>query len=245
MSSRILVALAASVWISLVGSAGTATAQNRARPAARRPAAEERSFLGDFRTIHECLERVARDQGLTMQFSGNGSSWFGHGSNERIEIVADQSRFPFLGNRVIAQLGRPVIVPNLRIGGEARKVELDLDTGALKGPDGGDFKDWEIKNIQIHFTLRRAEDGESCQLILAKSFPDQRIKVSVVERRQGGRAFSRELLAAVESKLKLAAKLSAARKKRRGESDKKGSDPKAKEPVPATADRPKALGSPG
>ena len=38
---------------------------------------EERSFLADFRTLYECLERVARDDGLIVNFRAISMRWPG------------------------------------------------------------------------------------------------------------------------------------------------------------------------
>ena len=82
------------------------------------------------------------------------------------------------------------------------------------GPDGVAFKDLQIRKVELHLTLTRPDTEESYRVILARKFPDRRIKASIVSEEEDRRPVLRDLLASLESKLKLAAKLREARKRR-------------------------------
>jgi hypothetical protein len=247
MASRISPASAALGLLSLFGAAGTAEAQGPAGRAADVPIVAESGFLTDFHTIYECLERVALDDGLSIQFRGTGSGWRRRGPLDGpFLIVADEQRFPFLRDGVLRRDVRRVPGQDAK-GGEWRKIEVDLDTGELTGPEGVDLKGLEMTSLRLHFTLKRTINDEPCQVELAREYSDKHIKVSISKGGEDGRAFSRDLMASLESKLILASKLREARKKaRHGEQrEKRGSERKEGEPMPTSPERPKSPGAPG
>jgi hypothetical protein len=250
MSFRIVLIRAAFGLLLVVGAADTAGAQVRVGRRADLAILDERSFLADFRTIYECLERVLRDDGLAIEFSGSGSSWSfsgsGGGANQAFVVVADERKFPLLKDRALAHLAGHIPGPNPN-GAEPRKVVLDLDTGELTSPEGVDVSGWRITRLQLHVTLTQPGAKESCHINVAREFPGQHIKVSISGRPKDGEDSRRDLLPSLESKLKLASKLSEAKKKaRRAEhQEMRASDPKANGPMPTSPEKPRSLGSPG
>ena len=70
--------------------------------AADAPFVEERSFVSDIRTMYECIERMARDNGLTVVYTGGGGTWKSQSwkveTKERLAIVAERQKLPFLGD---------------------------------------------------------------------------------------------------------------------------------------------------
>jgi hypothetical protein len=100
------------------------------------------------------------------------------------------------------------------------EIFVNIETGELMGPEGVAFKDLQIPMVELRLTLTRP-DKEPYLVILAREFPDRRIKASIVRvkalivnEEEDTRAVLRDLLASLESKLKLAAKLREARKRR-------------------------------
>jgi hypothetical protein len=225
--SRIVFASAVSGWISLVGGVGGAWAQGRPWHLAADPTMAERTYLADYCTIYEGLERVALDGGLAIKLSGMGSAWETLGglemrAKELFAVVADEQKFPFLGSGLdshFCYIGRFLDDRPLddRRRSELRKIRLDLDTGDLRGPDGVDLEGLRILRVKLTFTLMSEAGAEVCKIHVHRKFPDKQLKVSISSRRNDMQASCRDLLASLESKLELASKLRQAKEKRRRE----------------------------
>ena len=167
-----------------------------------------RSFLADFRTLYECLERVARDDGLIVNFRSITMQWPGEKDSE---VLWYERSFPSQERRILGHL-----VPRTLSDSHGHtKIFFNIETGELMGPDGIAFKDLQIRMVRLSLTLMRPDTKELYRVILAREFPDRRIKTSIDSEDLDRRAVLRDLLASLESKLKLAAKLREARKRRR------------------------------
>ncbi len=234
MPSRTVLAWAASGWLLLVGAAGTADAQRKRVDMVVRPPMAERRFLADYCTISDCLARVARDDGFTIIESAGGSAWDGMRFQERAKelfaIVADEQKFPFLGDdqrRRFCYIGRAVENRELS---DLRRIKLDLDTGELTGPDGVDLEGLRILRVRLAFTLTSSAGVEVCKVNVDREFPEKQVNVSLRSEQEEGRDLCRDLLNSLESKLKLASRLKDAKKARRPQ--EKVKEPPPKEPGP-------------
>jgi hypothetical protein len=232
MPSRTVPTCAAFGWLLLVGAAGTADAQRKRVDFIVRPPMAQRRFLADYCTIADCLERVAHDEGLAIEESAGGSAWDGIRFQERAKelfaVVADEQKFPFLGDGQRSRfcyIGRAV---ESRALSELRRIKVDLDTGKLTGPAGVDLEGLRIVSVRLTFTLRSREGVEVCEVHVDREFPDQRVNVSLRTEREQGPDLCRDLLDSLESKLRLASRLKAARKARRA--DEQVSEPMPKKP---------------
>jgi hypothetical protein len=77
------------------GTGGTARGQGKAAPAADLETIELRSFQTDFRTLYECLERVARDRNLGLERTGGGWGLGAVRMKERFALVVDKEKLSF------------------------------------------------------------------------------------------------------------------------------------------------------
>jgi len=207
MESRAVLTWAACGSLFLLVADGTTRGQDKVRQWCDEEITEERAFLADFRTLYECLERVARDDGLIVNFRAIAMKWPGE---EDSEVLWYERSFPSQERRILAHL-----VPRTLSDSHGHtEIFFNIETGELMGPEGVAFKDLQIRRVQLRLTLTRPDTKESYRVILAREFPDRRIKASIVSEEEERRAVLRDLLASLESKLKLAAKLREARKRR-------------------------------
>jgi hypothetical protein len=213
MKSRAVLTWAACASILLLVADGTTRGQERVRQWFDDDITEERSFLADFRTLYECLERVARDDGLIVNFRSIAIKWPGQ---EGSEVLWFEQSFPSQDRRVLAH-GAPRTLSDSH---GHTEIFFNIETGELMGPEGVAFKDLQIRRVTLRLTLTRP-DKEPYRVILAREFPDRRIKASIVRIKSSiaseeldRRAVLRDLLASLESKLKLATQLREARKRR-------------------------------
>jgi hypothetical protein len=213
MESRAVLTWAACASLVLLVADGTTRGQGNARQWFDEDITEERSFLADFRTLYECLERVARDDGLIVNFRSITMQWPGEKDSQ---VSWHERSFPSQERRILAH-GVPRTLSDSH---GHTEIFFNIETGELMGPEGVPFKDLQIRRVELHLTLTRP-DKEPYLVILAREFPDRRIKASIVRikasivsEEEDKRAVLRDLLASLESKLKLAAKLREARKRR-------------------------------
>ncbi len=191
-------------------------------------AGDERAFLTDFLTLHDCIERVAREGGLGIELNGIGSSWdaprWKTMRMEPIDVVVDQQKFPFLtGDRTsfVSRLGRRSNAKLL----DLPIVKLDLDTGELTGPENVDLRDVRILRVRVHLVLTRRRDNSVYKIDLSRSYPGKEIRVSIASTRKDQQAFFCDFLNELELKVKLATILREARKKREAnQTGKQGRD---------------------
>jgi hypothetical protein len=179
----------------------------------RPPIYDVRSFETDFRTLHECLARVARDQGLKIQQSGGGFGGaavrkdFNYGA-EGYRIVPDREKLPFLKSQHSL-----MFVIGTEFDDQTPTLKLDPDTGELtilKGMDIG----VNVSQIMIHFFLKDEKSKVICEVELVRKYSEKGIKVLLTSPEKDGRAKCREIMTSIESKMKLASRLKEAKKKR-------------------------------
>jgi hypothetical protein len=207
MESRDVLTWAAWAALFLVVADGTTRGQGKVREWCVEEITEERSFLADFRMLYECLERVARDDVLIVNFRSITMQW---PAEKDTEVSWFERNFPSQERRILARR-----VPRALSDSHGHTVIFfNIETGELMGPEGVAFKDLQIRMVRLRLTLTRPDTRELYRVILAREFPDRRIKTSIVSEDQDRRAVLRHLLASLESKLKLAAKLREARKRR-------------------------------
>jgi hypothetical protein len=207
MESRAVLTWAACASILLLVADGTTRGQERVRHWPDDEITEERSFVADFRTLYECLERVARDDGLIVNFRSIAIKWPGQ---EDSEVLWFERSFPSQERRILAH-GVPRTLSDSH---GHTEIFFNIETGELMGPEGVAFKDLQIRRVTLRLTLTRPDTKESYRVILAREFPDGRIEASIVSEEEDRRAVLRDLLASLESKLKLATQLREARKRR-------------------------------
>jgi hypothetical protein len=186
---------------------GTTRGQVKVRQWCDEEIREERSFLADFRTLYECVERVARDDGLIVNFQSISMRWPGV---EGSQVLWYERSFPSQERRILAHLVPPTLSD--RCG--HTEIFFNIETGELMGPEGVPFKDLQIRGVWLRLNLTRLDTKESYRVTLARKFPERVIKASIACEQQDKRAVLRDLLASLESKLKLAAKLREARNRR-------------------------------
>jgi hypothetical protein len=150
---------------------------------------------------------VARDDGLIVNFRSITMQWPGEKGSQ---VLWYERSFPSQERRILAH-GVPRTLSDSH---GHTEIFFNIETGELMGPEGVAFKDLQIRRVTLRLTLTRPDTKESYRVILAREFPDRRIKASIVSEEEDRRAVLRDLLASLESKLKLAAKLREARKRR-------------------------------
>jgi len=207
MESRAVLTWAACGSLSLLVADGTTRGQGQVREWCVEAITEERSFPADFRTLYQCLERVAHDDGLIVNFRSIEVQWPG---KKATAVLWYEQSFPSQERHILAH-GFPRTLSD-RYG--RTEIFINIETGELMGPEGVAFKDLQIRRVCLRLTFMRPDTKEFYDVILARKFPERRIKASIVSDREDRRTVLRELLASLESKLKLAAKLSEARKRR-------------------------------
>ncbi len=207
MESRAVLTWAACGSLFLLVADGTARGQGMVGEWVEEEITEERSFLADFRTLYECLERVARDDGLVVKFQSIAVQW--PGDDDSVALWYEQG-FPSQERRILGHL-----VPRTISNSHGHtKTFFNIETGELMGSEGLAFKDLQIRMVQLRLTLKRPDTKESYRVVLTREFPDRGIKASIASEEEDRRSVLRDLLASLESKLKLAAKLREARKRR-------------------------------
>ncbi len=213
MESRAVLTWAACASLVLLFADGTTRGQDKVREWVDEDITEELSFLADFRTLYECLERVARDDALIVNFRSITMQWPGEKGSQ---VVWHERSFPSQERRILAH-GVPRTLSDSH---GHTEIFFNIETGELMGPEGVPFKDLQIPMVELRLTLTRP-DKEPYLVTLAREFPDRRIKASIgrikaliVSEEEDKRAVLVDLLASLESKLKLAAKLREARKRR-------------------------------
>jgi hypothetical protein len=196
--------------VSLIGTAGASRGQGGAGRPADAPIAEKRLRYGDFRTVLECLGRVSLDHGLTMRYGGGGSGWScpgqRNGDTEEFVVMADDEGFPWLKGQQLADVRHPLAGAKPDTA-RPPEVILDLDTGRLTAPEGVGVKGWQIDNLQVGVDLMRPGTRETYHFDLERKYPDDHVEISIRRHGAEGEAGRRQLLAALESKLKLASKV--------------------------------------
>ncbi len=133
-------------------------------------------------------------------------------AKELFAVVADERKFPFLREDGLGRFccvgrcidGHPVDSRSLT---QLRKIKVDLDTGELSGPDGVDLKGLRLLCVRLTFTLKNEVGLEVWKIKVDREFSDKRMKLYIGSQRKDWRADCRELLASLESKLKLASRL--------------------------------------
>ena len=213
MESRAVLTWAACASLVLLVADGTARGQGKVRQWIDEDITEELSFLADFRTLYECLERVARDDALIVNFRSITMQWPGEKGSQ---VLWYERSFPSQERRILAH-GVPRTLSDSH---GHTEIFFNIETGELMGPEGVPFKDLQIPMVELRLSLTRP-DKEPYLVTLAREFPDRRIKASIgrikaliVSEEEDKRAVLLDLLASLESKLKLAAKLREARKRR-------------------------------
>jgi hypothetical protein len=101
MESRAVLTWAACGSLFLLVADGTTCGQGKVREWCGEEITEERSVLADFRTLYECLERVARDDGLIVNFRAIAMKWPGE---EDSEVLWYERSFPSQERRILAHL---------------------------------------------------------------------------------------------------------------------------------------------
>jgi hypothetical protein len=207
MSPRIILVLAAFGSVFPWGSIETAADER---------ISEERRFLTDFRTVYECLQRMARDRNLRLRRSGGG--WGCSGGEdadrlkERFAIVADSEKLCIDEEPVlyVAEIG---FRSDQRDRTMLRTIKLDPDTGELSVPEGINLGKFKLGGIGFGFSFMDINDKIICESYIERDYLTKGIKVAITSARKDGRALCREFMTALESKLKLAAKLKEAKAK--------------------------------
>jgi hypothetical protein len=207
MDTRAVLIWAACGSLCLLLADGTTRAQGIVREWVNEEITEERSYLADFRTIYECLERVARDDGFIVNFRSIAVQWPGEKDSE---VLWFEQNFPAQERRILGH-GVPRTLSDSH--GHA-EIFFNIETGELMGPEGLAFKDLRVRRVTLRLSLSRPDTKESYRVTLCREFPDRRITTSIASDDQDRRAVLRELLASLESKQRLAAKLREARKRR-------------------------------
>ncbi len=207
MESRAVLTWAAFGLLFLFVAGGTTRGQDKVRQWWDDEITEERSFLADFRTLYECVERVARDDGLIVNFRSIAMQWPGEKDSE---VLWFEQNFPAQERRILGH-GVPRTLSDSH---GHTEIFFNIETGELMGPQGVAFKDLQIRMVRLSLTLSRPVTKELYRVNLAREFPDRRIKTSIGSEDHDRRAVLRDLLASLDSKLKLALKLREARKRR-------------------------------
>ncbi len=172
MNSRAVLTWAACGSLFLLVAVGTTRGQGKVREWVELEFTEERSFLADFRTLYECLERVARDDGLIVNFRSIAMQWPGE---EDTEVLWFEQSFPSQERRILGH-----IVPRtLSDSHGTTEIFFNIETGELMGPDGVAFKDLQIRRVTLRLSLTRPDTKELYRVTLAREFPDRRIKASI------------------------------------------------------------------
>jgi hypothetical protein len=193
-----------------------------------------RSFQTDFRTLYECIERVARGRGLRVECRGAGwqceHEWRVRRLEERFALVVDPEKLRFAEGSVIHidEVGR---ITDKRPLSQLRTIKLDPDTGGLSPPADIDLRGFEVTAVRFHFTLYNASNERMAYVEAQKRYADPKIRVEIDSPAPGDPALWRDLMEELQSKLRLAARLKEAREARRR---------KEKPGKPATAAKPEA-----
>jgi hypothetical protein len=193
----------------------------------------------DFCIVYESLERLAHGQGLSLERTGGNWGCTGgeHADRlkERLAIVSDQEKLPFVEKGdayvYVAEIGSE---SDKRRRDRLRIVKLDPDTGQITPPTGLNLGGLKILSVGFTFEMKDARRQKLCNVWITREFSEKGIRVTMKTDAQSGLAFCREFMAALESRIKLAAKLKAARENRRpaANSPSNGMDSNAKEPTP-------------
>jgi hypothetical protein len=157
MSPRIILVLAAFGSVFPLGAIETAADERTS---------EERRFLTDFRTVYECLQRMARDRNLRLRRTGGGWGCSGGEDAERLKerfaIVADSEKLSFDEEPIIhvAEIGSR---SDQRDRTMPRTIKLDPDTGELSVPEGISLGKFKPRGIGFGFSFMDINDKTVCE----------------------------------------------------------------------------------
>jgi hypothetical protein len=181
------------------------------------PTSEERRFLTDFRTMYECMQRVARDRNLSLHRAGGGwgcaNGEHADRLKERVAIVADREKLYFDEEPIIyvAEIGSP---SDKRDRAALRTIKLDPDTGELRVPEGIDLGKFKAFALGFDFQFMDINRKIIYQVNIRRDYNTKGITVAITSGQNDERAICREFMTSLESKLKLAAKLKEAKAKK-------------------------------
>ena len=150
MESRAVLTWAAGASIFLLVADGTARGQGRGREWSDEEITEERSFVADFRTLYECLERVARDDGLIVNFRSIKMQWPGE---KHSQVLWYERSFPSQERRILTH-GVPRTLSDSH---GHTEIFFNIETGELMGPEGVAFKELQIPMVELRLTLTRPD----------------------------------------------------------------------------------------
>jgi hypothetical protein len=198
------------------------------------PAKEFRSFSTDFRTLCECIHKVEHDLGLRE--SGTPHRLRGEivGANLKLAklfnpdvdqpaiIIIDREKLPHVEPHQIhvamharwSRTEHPHLGCTIKLDPDTGESKIDPDSGELSESAGFELVGFRARSIQMFKHLVYDHGEKQIRVEIARHYPSERVEVQITSREKDGPAICRELMASLDSKLRLATKLKDAREKR-------------------------------